>query len=39
MALAGMIIGGVMGGLQLLIVLIYAVMIVFAVGFAAAGSP
>lgn len=39
MALAGMIIGGVMGGLQLLLALVYVGMIVFAVGFAATTSP
>ncbi len=39
MALAGMIIGGVIGVLQLLFVLLYAAMIVFAFGFAATGGP
>lgn len=39
MALAGMIIGGVLAGLQLLFVIAYLIMIVFAVGFAATGSP
>lgn len=39
MALAGMIIGGVLGGLQLLLILVYVLMIVFAVGFAATAGP
>lgn len=39
MALAGMIIGGVLGGLQLLLVLAYLAFFVFAFGFAATASP
>ena len=38
-ALAGMIIGGIFGGLGVLIVLLYLGMLVFIVGFGAFGHP
>lgn len=39
LALAGMIIGGIFGGIGVLVVLLYVAMLVFMVGFGAFGTP